>query len=125
MVFGWRFSLTTFLGDTLCKHQLAQPSSTIQPSTLETRRRATELFPHRCQGHPKVVGPPRYHDPLTVQLRKTVIHGPEAINPTKYRDLPEAAMALDKALFNIIITIAKGRDLALCIDLTGKNARYT
>ena len=43
----------------------------------------------------------------------------------RYRDLPEGAMALDKALFNIITTIAKGSYLALCIDLTGENARYT
>ena len=45
----------------------------------------------------------------------------------QYRDLHEEAMALDKALFNIITKIAKGirSYLALCIDLTGENARYT
>jgi hypothetical protein len=49
----------------------------------------------------------------------------EAINPKQYRDLPEEAMSLDKALFNIITTIVKGSYLSLCIDLTGENARYT
>ena len=49
--------------------------------------------------------------------------GPGSINPMQYRDLPEEAMALDKALFNIIATIVKGSYLALCIDLTGENAR--
>ena len=43
----------------------------------------------------------------------------------QYRDLPEEAMALDKALFNIITTIIKGSYLAMCIDLMGENARYT
>ena len=41
----------------------------------------------------------------------------EAINPKQYRDLPEEAMSLDKALFNIITTIVKGIYLSLCIDL--------
>ena len=35
--------------------------------------------------------------------------GTEAINPKQYRDLPEEAMSLDKALFNIITTIVKGK----------------
>ena len=52
-----------------------------------------------------------------------MIIGPEAINPMQYRDLPEEAMDLDKALFTIITAIVKGSYLALCIDLTGENAR--
>ena len=107
---------------------VVQPSSTIQPSPSPTCRKATQHFPRRCQGHPKVVGTPHYN-PLTVQLRKTVMNKPRPSIPMmQYRDLPEEAMAilcLDKALFNIITTIVKGSYLSLCIDLTGENARYT
>jgi hypothetical protein len=60
-------------------------------------------------------------DRATTQSRD----GTEAINPKQHRDLPEEAMSLDNALFNIITTIVKGSYLSLRHDLTGENARNT
>ena len=44
---------------------------------------------------------------------------------TKYSDLPEEAVQLDKTLFYTLMTIVRGSYLLLISDLTGEYARYT